>query len=262
MEFLQNIGIGMRQISDPFFEETYKYCKVFQRKGVTAEDEEELCHDIMAEFSCPVRQCTAIFKTLVDFEMHYNSCHRYICSECKKIKSNPRLLEIHIQEKHDSFFKLLSEKQPMYQCYVSQCEMKFNNPYERREHCINIHKYPKNCRFDDISHYKAKQNSSNKMDTDIIDKKQEGKQNIELNKNQKIRTFNKTSKICSIEKSTATRPVMLPLASTNVSKNMSLIFVPRQVQMSYARTLTNNQNRERNVLEAECMSNVVNSLPE
>lgn len=46
MEFLQSIGVGVRSVDDPFFDETYKYCKIFQRKGVIAEDEEDLCHEM------------------------------------------------------------------------------------------------------------------------------------------------------------------------------------------------------------------------
>ena len=45
--------------------------------------------------------------------MHYNSNHRYVCGECKKSLPNPRFLDIHIQETHDSFFQILSTKQPM-----------------------------------------------------------------------------------------------------------------------------------------------------
>lgn len=45
--------------------------------------------------------------------MHYNSNHRYVCVECKKSLPNPRLLDIHIQETHDSFFQVLSMKKSM-----------------------------------------------------------------------------------------------------------------------------------------------------
>lgn len=65
------------------------------------------------EFSCYVPGCRNTFQTLLDYEMHYNSSHRYACTECKVSKPNPRLLEIHIQETHDAFFKVLSEKQAM-----------------------------------------------------------------------------------------------------------------------------------------------------
>ena len=42
-----------------------------------------------------------------------NSFHRYICSICNVSKPNARLLDIHVQEVHDSFFKILAERQPM-----------------------------------------------------------------------------------------------------------------------------------------------------
>jgi len=45
-EVLQQLGVGIRPVNDPFFEDSYKICKVFQRKGVTIDDEEELCHEV------------------------------------------------------------------------------------------------------------------------------------------------------------------------------------------------------------------------
>ncbi|KAI4494064.1 hypothetical protein M0802_009331 [Mischocyttarus mexicanus] len=272
MEYLKSIGVGVRPINDPFFEETYKDYKVFQRKGVIVEDEEDLCHDIIKEFPCPNSQCAAIFKTLLDFEMHYNSCHRYICLVCKKIKPNPRLLEIHVQETHDVFFKLLSEKQPMYQCYVSQCNMKFNDSNERRNHCINVHKYPKNCRFD-MEYHKKEENSDKKINVDTNDKmdidiiidekvKEKKKKKILLNKNQKSKTFDKSSRISNLEKPVATCTVPSSTTFTDINKNASLMFVPRQVDKSYAKILSKNQTKKRNVLEEECMLDIAQSLPD
>lgn len=65
------------------------------------------------EFPCDVTGCKSRFQTLLDYEMHYNTSHRYVCTECKMSRPNPRLLEIHIQESHDAFFRVLSEKQAM-----------------------------------------------------------------------------------------------------------------------------------------------------
>lgn len=42
----QTFGVGQRPIDDPFFQQTYNVCKIFQRKGVTVEDDEELCHEL------------------------------------------------------------------------------------------------------------------------------------------------------------------------------------------------------------------------
>lgn len=44
--FLKNLGVGPRPLNDPFLENSHNSCKVFERKGVTIEDEEELCHEM------------------------------------------------------------------------------------------------------------------------------------------------------------------------------------------------------------------------
>ncbi|XP_032677510.1 zinc finger protein 511 isoform X2 [Odontomachus brunneus] len=173
-EVLRQLGVGVRPVNDPFFEDSYKICKVFQRKGVTVDDDEELCHEVIKEFICNVSGCKSTFQTLLDYEIHYNTSHRYICTECKISRPNPRLLEIHIQELHDAFFKVLSEKQAMYQCYDSECNIKFNNPAERKEHCIQIHKFPKKYRFDNTLLYN-KEEESDKMEIDDISKSQKTK---------------------------------------------------------------------------------------
>lgn len=72
-----------------------------------------IIHFSIREFSCYANGCNATFQTLLDFEMHYNSNHRYVCAECKKSLPNPRLLDIHVQETHDSFFQVLCTRQPV-----------------------------------------------------------------------------------------------------------------------------------------------------
>lgn len=256
-EVLQQLGVGIRPVNDPFFEDSYKVCKVFQRKGITIDDEEELCHEVVKEFPCYVPGCQATFQTLFDYEIHYNSSHRYTCTECKVSRPSPRLLEIHIQETHDAFFKILSEKQAMYQCYDSECNIKFNDPMERREHCIKIHKFPKKYRFDNMQHY-TKEDESKRMEIDVDDKIKKKSTKIFL-KNQKSKMFPKgtTSIVCE-------NNVSLEIPTTNIKAKITtpLVFVPRQVQKSFSKVLTNNQNREKNVLESEVMTELANSLPD
>ncbi|XP_033188747.1 zinc finger protein 511 lethal (2) k10201 [Bombus vancouverensis nearcticus] len=259
-KFLQNIGVGLRSIDDPFFEDSYRICKIFQRKGVTVEDDEELCHDIIKEFSCYITGCKATFNKLIDFEMHYNSNHRYVCAECNKCLPNPRFLDIHIQETHDSFFQVLSTKQPMYQCYVSECDLKFNTSFERRDHCVSVHKYPKNFRFDNTPHC-VRDKSKDKMDIDEPEpKRKESKsRKIQLNKNQKSKMFIATAK------TTTSTNVIICESQLNASNNnagaTSLLFVPRQVHKSYTKILTKNQSGEKDVLETGCMMDLANTLP-
>ncbi|XP_076640039.1 zinc finger protein 511 lethal (2) k10201 [Colletes latitarsis] len=259
-EFLQNIGVGLRSIDDEFFEESYRACKIFQRKGITVEDDEELCHEVIREFPCYAAGCNATFQTLLDFEMHYNNYHRYVCIECKKALPSPRLLDIHIQEIHDSYFHVLSATQPMYQCYVSECNLKFNDSVERRNHCTNVHKFPKNFRFDNTPHY-VKKEPKDKMDID--DPKHERKEpktkKVQLSKNQKIKMFPPITRSTNIVKSNFNENQSC--SSNPIVGASSLTFIPRQIQKSYTKALTNNQSNEKNVLETETMMDLAESLP-
>lgn len=45
-ELLRQYGVGMRHIDDPFFDESYEVCKVFQRKGIIIDDDEESFHEV------------------------------------------------------------------------------------------------------------------------------------------------------------------------------------------------------------------------
>ncbi|KAL6422318.1 hypothetical protein ACFW04_010582 [Cataglyphis niger] len=255
-EVLHQLGVGIRPVNDPFFDDSYKICKVFQRKGITIDDEEELCHKVIREFPCYVLGCKATFQTLFDYEIHYNSSHRYTCTECKAFRPSPRLLEIHIQETHDAFFKILSEKQAMYQCYDSECNIKFNDPIERREHCIKIHKFPKKYRFDSIQHF-IKEDESKRMEIDDVDDKSKKKTTKVFLKNQKSKMFSKSATSVVCENNT-----LEAISTTNIKTKITpLTFVPTQVQRSFSKVLTGNQNREKNVLESEIITELADLLP-
>lgn len=143
---------------------------------------------------------------------------------------------------------------------MSECDLKFNDPVERRDHCANAHKFPKNFRFDNASHH-AKGQPKNQMDVDESEcpKKEAKNKKVQLNKNQKSKMFTVAAKnATSIDSdSNASRPN--PLTS-NTSAS-SLAFIPRQLQRSYTNALTQNQSNEKNVLETESMMDLVDSLP-
>ncbi|KAJ8014026.1 hypothetical protein DPEC_G00035970 [Dallia pectoralis] len=109
------------------------------------------------EFKCHISGCSQVFSCLDGYEHHYNTLHRHVCSSCQKSLPSTRLLDIHIQEWHDSLFSILSERQDMYQCLLEGCELKFRSREQRKDHMINIHKYPSDFRFD-----KAKRTKKNK----------------------------------------------------------------------------------------------------
>ncbi|CAK1541476.1 unnamed protein product [Leptosia nina] len=155
LEQLKVYGVGRRKLDDEFFTGEFP-CKVY---GIYDIDDEELCHEIISS-SCTVPGCTYTTDSLLDFENHYNASHRYSCNDCKKILPSPHLLDLHIQETHDSFFAVSALRKPSYCCYIEECKEKFQNPEERLDHCMKIHKMPKDFRFDQ----KPKKLKSNSKD--------------------------------------------------------------------------------------------------
>ena len=54
-----------------------------------------------------------------------------------------------------------------YSCYIEECKEKFMNAEERLDHCVKIHKLPRDFRFDQKpKHKNKKKNSSQAMDVD------------------------------------------------------------------------------------------------
>ncbi|XP_061546283.1 zinc finger protein 511 isoform X1 [Phycodurus eques] len=102
----------------------------------------------VSEFVCHISGCNAVHSTLEEYEHHYNSLHRNVCSICRRSLPTSRLLDIHIQEWHDSVFMVLAQRQDMYQCLVEGCEHKFRTITLRKDHLVQIHKYPPDFRFD------------------------------------------------------------------------------------------------------------------
>ncbi|XP_058792595.1 zinc finger protein 511 [Phymastichus coffea] len=256
VKFLKTLGVGLRPTNDPFLNNTYEVCKVFERFGVTVEDEEELCHEIMKEFRC--NACNDTFQNLLDYELHYHNSHHFICTECKKWRPTARLLEIHVQEMHDSFFKILADKQPMYKCLVSGCAMKFKDSIERKEHCIETHAFPKNYRFyfnHDNTNEKHKKITQSDSAMEVDEKKQCDKKEQKLYfTNSKQKTFKKQKFNINIG-STIEEP---KIESTFKPVTM---FIPRQVQQkSYAKKLTQNKGMETEVLESGSLMELTDSL--
>ncbi|XP_031691781.1 zinc finger protein 511 isoform X1 [Oncorhynchus kisutch] len=146
------------------------------------------------EFRCYISGCSQVFSTVEDYEHHYNTLHRHVCSSCQRSLPSARLLDIHIQEWHDSLFSILAERQdmvanihahkrtcththyvahsgldldqsmhtvfhslsprPKYQCLVEGCGSKFRTRDQRKDHMIKIHKYPSDFMFDKVKRIK------------------------------------------------------------------------------------------------------------
>ncbi|XP_008588742.1 PREDICTED: zinc finger protein 511 [Galeopterus variegatus] len=100
------------------------------------------------EFACQVAGCCQVFDALEDYEHHYHTLHRNVCSFCRRAFPSGHLLDAHILEWHDSLFQILSERQDMYQCLVEGCAHKFRTSEDRRDHMVRLHLYPADFRFD------------------------------------------------------------------------------------------------------------------
>ncbi|XP_015233108.1 PREDICTED: zinc finger protein 511 [Cyprinodon variegatus] len=109
---------------------------------------EEKSSPSVSEFACHISGCRVVFSTLDEYEHHYNSLHRHVCCSCRRSLPSARLLDIHIQEWHDSLFTILAQKQDMYLCLVEGCGQKFKTSQQRKDHLIRVHKYPPDFRFD------------------------------------------------------------------------------------------------------------------
>eukprot|EP00644_Phytophthora_capsici_P010638 jgi/Phyca11/5942/fgenesh1_pm.PHYCAscaffold_9_\ len=73
--------------------------------------------------------------------------HRNVCRECSRSFLSLRLLDIHISETHDAFFKILSKKKPMYVCLVDGCPETFQHDDKRTRHLVQVHQYPESFSF-------------------------------------------------------------------------------------------------------------------
>ncbi|EFX70982.1 hypothetical protein DAPPUDRAFT_309247 [Daphnia pulex] len=164
-ERLAQFGVRRRFIDDNFYEPGNKLCQnVLGKKSVVIFDNEDFLHPNIKKFTCHVPGCVKVFDTLVSFEDHYNTNHRFVCDTCHKRLPSPHLLDLHISETHDSYFAALAERKPMFQCFVESCNLRFSAKNERRSHCIEVHKFPPDFRYDSSKNgeKKKKLDSANK----------------------------------------------------------------------------------------------------
>lgn len=171
-------GVGLRHPDDAFFALGNEVCGAYKRYGVVDITEEQLCHQVLKSFPCHAPNCTQEFKTTAEFELHYNSRHRFVCSQCKKSLPSPHLLDIHISETHDSFFQVRVERKDsnMYQCFVEECTVMSSDPAARRSHCIEVHNFPHDFRFDQSTKKSKNKVQSSKKKSNMNEKGDAGKE--------------------------------------------------------------------------------------
>jgi len=158
------MGVSVRGPGLAFMAEGDKVAGMDIPTFIALDDIEELLHIDYAQFSCQVPGCNQSFSQLHQSEVHYAAVHRHSCSVCRRSLPSPHLLEIHIQESHDSFFAVMAERKPSFQCFLPTCPHLSWNATERHDHVIKVHKFPPDFRFD-----KVKKGGKSKKKVDSTD---------------------------------------------------------------------------------------------
>ena len=94
-------------------------------------------------FHCDIENCRLRFRTAAEYASHYAVRHRHRCETCSAVLPNVRLLDMHVEERHDSYFLAMSERTPSYKCLVEMCSSLFWNKHERSIHLQTVHLFPK-----------------------------------------------------------------------------------------------------------------------
>ncbi|XP_076046241.1 zinc finger protein 511 lethal (2) k10201 [Oratosquilla oratoria] len=144
------LSLGLRHFhkDDPLFAAGDGVCIQLMKYPYTDIDEEGFFGDKKTQIACRVFGCTQVFTSMAEHAKHTKTCHAHTCNSCGQVLPSHHLLDIHISENHDSFFKTMSEKEPMYTCLQESCSEKFQTPTERKAHCISVHCFPPSFRFD------------------------------------------------------------------------------------------------------------------
>ncbi|XP_075166480.1 zinc finger protein 511 lethal (2) k10201 [Haematobia irritans] len=168
-DLLTNIPSGFLKPDDTFFasSNTMQYKKL---GSISSCEPEKKTEEISSSNNiyCNVMNCTLVFDNVAAYKLHYNRMHRFTCQECKKSGfPTEHLLDIHIIETHDTYFKArLDRGESLYKCYVEECIEIFLSPEERRKHCIEEHKFPANYRFDQAKNIMLPSKEDNRMEID------------------------------------------------------------------------------------------------
>ncbi|KAK0137957.1 Zinc finger protein 511 [Merluccius polli] len=131
----------------PLFEDGDIYRHMYLQ-NLTASETDDQPKLSVSEFGCHISGCRQLLRSVEEYEHHYASLHRHTCSSCRRCFPSARLLDVHIEEWHDSLFNILSHSRDMYQCLVEGCGLKFRTSTQRKDHLIKVHKYPPDFRFD------------------------------------------------------------------------------------------------------------------
>jgi len=197
--YLAKMGVTVRGPGHPDLKEGDQICRVNQPILLKLEDIEELLHVEYKRFSCQAPGCKETFSQLHESETHYNALHRHSCSVCRKSLPSPHLLELHLQEQHDSFFSVLAERKPSYQCFLPTCPHLSWSSKERHEHAIKEHKFPPDFRFDQVKRRQGSKGGKGVKSAQDGNRRPLSLARLGSNLQENITDGNKRSSICVVD---------------------------------------------------------------
>eukprot|EP00521_Asterionellopsis_glacialis_P006494 CAMPEP_0195282004 /NCGR_PEP_ID=MMETSP0707-20130614/1078_1 /TAXON_ID=33640 /ORGANISM="Asterionellopsis glacialis, Strain CCMP134" /LENGTH=296 /DNA_ID=CAMNT_0040340953 /DNA_START=24 /DNA_END=914 /DNA_ORIENTATION=- len=145
-----------RPIDDPFFADGDRVAHgnesstlamfYFEDRFIETEMPEERDSEnrISREFRFPCSACTETFGSISECEAHFEECHLFECHICASVFPSSFLLDLHLEEAHDSFFAAAVEsRKARYRCLLPECPHSFDSKQGRLKHLRQQHGYPR-----------------------------------------------------------------------------------------------------------------------
>lgn len=140
-----------------------------QRRRQKQKLNKQLSLQVTCELPSSCYENPQIFENQSQFNSHYEEFHQNICAECKRNFPSSKLLDCHLMENHNPIAKIkLERNEPIFQCFVSDCDKVFSNHKKRRLHLIDKHKFSKDFIFSVVD------KGINKNTTKLIKKDNKG----------------------------------------------------------------------------------------
>ncbi|XP_030387002.1 protein lethal(2)k10201 [Scaptodrosophila lebanonensis] len=157
-KILHEIPAGYIKPTDPLLVATMPPLPPYQKLGVLVERDDivDAGQSTISSQSCNKNIPTSVTQS-------------YTCAECKRTLPTAHLLDLHITEQHDTYFAASVERgdKPMFSCYLEECTFKMHTAKERKDHCITVHKFPPNYRFDQSKSKAYHEKSRNEASMDV-----------------------------------------------------------------------------------------------
>lgn len=138
-------------LKSDFFRNGNDLCKTGEQQFAVDLNDEIQIYNTLPEFPCGEKGCKVIFTTIHDYEVHFRSVHSLVCSECKRSFPTYNMLDIHIEEKHDSYHEAAKSRNlATYECFLEGCKLSFSSSGQRDGHIITDHNFPPNFKYQNL----------------------------------------------------------------------------------------------------------------